>query len=152
MPRGGLVGDTLIKMIVTAAERAERPVYFAGTFYVTEDLKELAHNGRQLGLVTQVTTADAPYPTQLRSTFSAWTARFRTGGLDSWRLRPAPEGAEEENTMPASRASSAPTGAGRGPHPLSTGFVRLRRTSPVATFLRPFGANLSTDAELRTGV
>lgn len=87
MPAGGLVADTLIKMLAQSAERAGRPVYFAGTLYITESLKELAQNGRQLGLATLVTPSERPYDDQLRETFTAWTDKFRTGGLDSWSLR-----------------------------------------------------------------
>lgn len=88
---GGLVGDTLINLIVEYAERAERPVYFASTLYVTDGLKHLARHGRQLGLVTLVTSSTAPLADQLRSTFSTWTTRFRTSGLESWRLQHASE-------------------------------------------------------------
>ncbi len=91
MPPGGLVSDTLIKLLVNSAERAQRPVYFANTFYVTENLKDLAENGRQLGMATLITSSDTPYNEQLQHTFATWTADFRTGGLDSWRLHHAPE-------------------------------------------------------------
>ncbi|MFH1374175.1 MAG: hypothetical protein ABII79_10295 [bacterium] len=91
VPPGGLVGDTLIKLLVNSAERARLPVYFATTLYVTEDLKELAENGRQLGLATLVTPSDMPYYDQLRNVFATWTTKFRTGGLDSWSLHHAPK-------------------------------------------------------------
>ncbi len=91
VPPGGLVGDTLIKLLVNSAELARLPVYFAATLYVTEDLKELAENGRQLGLATLVTPSDVPYTDQLRQVFATWTTDFRTGGLDSWSLLHAPE-------------------------------------------------------------
>ncbi len=91
VPPGGLVGDTLIQLLVRSAERAGRPVYFANTLYVTKDLKELAENGRQLGLATLVTSTDRPHNDQLRRSFAAWTTDFRTVGLDSWSLHHAPE-------------------------------------------------------------
>jgi hypothetical protein len=91
-PPGGLVGDTLIKLIVASAIRAERPVYFAGTLYTTEELKELADQGRWLGLATLVTPTDARHADQVRNVLATWTERYRTGGLDSWRLHHAPAG------------------------------------------------------------
>ncbi len=89
---GGQVSDSLIKTLVISAERARRPVYFAATFQVAQELKELANNGRQLGLATLVTPSDTPYSDQLRKAFTIWTTGFLTGGLDSWRLRHAPPG------------------------------------------------------------
>jgi hypothetical protein len=90
-PPGGPFGDTLVTMIVRSAARAERPVYFAKTLYVTDKLQRLVDNGRDLGLVTLVTSSGIPYADQIRATFTNWIESFRTGGLDSWRLQYAPE-------------------------------------------------------------
>jgi hypothetical protein len=87
----GPFGDTLIRMIVSSAERAGRPVYFAKTLYITDGLKQLEKKSRDLGLVTLVTPSEVPYAEQLRMTYGRWIEDFRTGGLDSWRLRHAPE-------------------------------------------------------------
>ncbi len=88
---GGLVSDTLIKALVISAERARRPVCFSGGFQISSSLKELADNGRKLGMATLVTSSDTPYNDQLRKVFTTWTTEFLTGGLDSWRLRHAPK-------------------------------------------------------------
>ena len=90
-PLGGPFGDTLILGIVDAARRAGRPVYFAKTLYATEPLARLLENGRDLGLATLVTPSPTPYETQLKRTYGVWLESFRTGGLDGWRLREAPE-------------------------------------------------------------
>ncbi|MCP4583001.1 MAG: hypothetical protein GY839_15440 [candidate division Zixibacteria bacterium] len=87
IPPTGPFGDTLILKIIESAEHAERPVYFAPTLYVTKDLKKIAKNGRLLGLVTLVTSARISYAKQLRQSFNEWLDNFRTGGLNSWRLR-----------------------------------------------------------------
>ncbi|UCF77867.1 MAG: hypothetical protein JSW03_07060 [Candidatus Eiseniibacteriota bacterium] len=87
---GGPFGDTLIVKIVESAKRAGRPVYFAKTLYPTEELKKLAEDGRELGLVTLVTPSQASYADQLRKMYRTWVETFRTGGLQSWRLRNAP--------------------------------------------------------------
>ena len=91
VPVGGLVGDTLIARLVEAAERAGRPVYFAATMYPTDMVDRIRKEGRDLGLVTLVTPARLPYRDQLRWLCRTWTEEFRTGGLDSWRLRYAKE-------------------------------------------------------------
>jgi hypothetical protein len=82
----GPFGDTLIKMIIKSAERAGRPVYFSKTLYATDKSKQLTENGRDLGLVTLVTSSNTPYYEQMREVYRKWIEDFRTGGLDSWRL------------------------------------------------------------------
>ncbi len=89
---GGLFGDSLIVRIVAAAQQTGRPVYFSHTLYETDVTKRLSANGRDLGLVTLVTPAKTPYEQQLRTVFSKWLNDFRTGGLDSWRLRQSKPG------------------------------------------------------------
>jgi len=91
MPPGGPFGDTLIDLIVRAAQRSERPVYFSKTLYMTDKLKEIAGKSRELGLVALVTTSSAPYAEQLRDVCEIWIEDFRAGGLDSWRLHSAAE-------------------------------------------------------------
>ncbi|MFH2056344.1 MAG: hypothetical protein ABIJ61_10330, partial [bacterium] len=87
----GPVGDTLTEMIVAAAERAGRPVYLAKTLYSSPKINALRDGGRDLGLVTLVTKSQESYSDQLKSVYGNWIEQFRTGGLDSWRLRAAPE-------------------------------------------------------------
>jgi len=91
MPIGGPVGDTLIMELIDAADKARRPVYLAKTMYLSETLKRLIDNGRDLGLVTLVTPSPADYTDQLRHMYEKWLSDFRTGGLISWRLMYAPE-------------------------------------------------------------
>ncbi len=86
----GLYGDTLIARIIEAAERAGRPVYFSKTLNITDPLKRFTENGRDLGLVILVTPTLKTYGAQLRTVLSTWVSSFRTGGLDSWRLRYSP--------------------------------------------------------------
>lgn len=90
-PPGGPFPDPLIVKIVEAARRAGRPVYLAKTVFLTAPLERLAEEGRDLGLVTLVTPGSKPYSEQLQRAYAAWLDSFRTGGLDGWRLRSAPE-------------------------------------------------------------
>lgn len=91
VPLGGPYGDTLVIRIVDSAQRAGRPVYFSKTLYSTPELKEICESGRDLGLATLVTSSKIPYAEQLRKTYTKWTDGFRTGGLESWRLKNAPQ-------------------------------------------------------------
>ena len=88
---GGLFGDTLILRLIQSAQQAGRPVYFAKTLYITEKLKKASEEGRDLGLVNLVTPSQVPYAQQLSSVYNKWLDDFRTSGLESWRLRNAPE-------------------------------------------------------------
>jgi hypothetical protein len=88
---GGLFGDTLVVRIIESGRRAGRPVYLAKTVMVTDRLEPLAQAGRNLGLVTLVTPSRTSYAEQLRKVYRTWLEKFRTGGLESWRLRNAPE-------------------------------------------------------------
>lgn len=87
----GPFGDTLIQLLVDAAERAERPVYLARTLFSSPRIEALTEAGRDLGIFTLATRSDKSYATQLESVLATWVDSFRTGGLDSWRLREAPE-------------------------------------------------------------
>ncbi|HVP57263.1 MAG TPA: hypothetical protein VMU02_04150 [bacterium] len=87
---GGLFGDTLVVRIIESAERSGRPVYLAKTVYVSEMLRGVFANGRDLGLVTLVTPSQAPFADQLHQVYGKWLSSFRTGGLESWRLKEAP--------------------------------------------------------------
>ena len=86
---GGLFGDTLILRIIESAKRAGRPVYLAKTVNAMDKLQEVAEEGRELGLVTLVTPSQVSYAEQLRKVYGKWIEAFRTGGLESWRLRHA---------------------------------------------------------------
>ena len=88
---GGPFAEPLIAKIVEAARRAGRPAYFAKTVFPTETLERLCEGGLDLGLATLVTPTSAPYAEQLRRVYGTWLGSFRTGGLDGWRLRSAPE-------------------------------------------------------------
>lgn len=88
---GGPFGDTLILKIVESAERAGRPVYFSKTLFHSPQLKEITDKGEDLGLAILVTPSKLPYADQLRKTYKRWVDDFRTAGLESWRLRNAPE-------------------------------------------------------------
>jgi hypothetical protein len=88
---GGPFGDTLVLKIIESAGRAGRPVYISKTVYLTEPLMDVIEQGRDLGLVTLVTPSRASYADQLRKVYRKWIEDFRTGGLESWRLRNAPE-------------------------------------------------------------
>jgi hypothetical protein len=88
---GGPFGDTLILKIIESAERAGRPVYVSKTVNVTGKLKDKVEKGRELGLVTLVTPSQIPYAEQLRKVYGRWIDTFRTAGLESWRLRNAPQ-------------------------------------------------------------
>jgi hypothetical protein len=88
---GGAFGDTLILKIIESAKRAGRPVYLSRTVYVTDKLKDVVERGRNLGLVTLVTPSRVSYPEQLRKVYRTWVETFRVGGLESWRLRNAPQ-------------------------------------------------------------
>jgi hypothetical protein len=62
-------------------------VYFACTLDDTKLLRELKSHGRTLGLATMVTSTTRPYEAQCRDLLNTWIKDYRTGGLDSWRLR-----------------------------------------------------------------
>lgn len=91
MGPGGPFGDTLIVRLIDAATVAGRPVYLSHTLYESPTILRLKEHGRNLGLITLVTPASESYAAQLRHVFQLWLKDFRTGGLDSWRLRAAPE-------------------------------------------------------------
>jgi hypothetical protein len=91
VPLGGPFGDTLILRLVESAQRAGRPVYFSKTLYTTDMLRGPMERGRDLGLVTLVTASETSYARQMQVVYEKWTESFRTAGLDSWRLRNAPE-------------------------------------------------------------
>jgi len=84
-----LFGDRLIVRLIEAAQRGDRPLYFACTLEKSGLLKQFTIQGRKLGLVTLVTHASKPYPMQVRKLLTTWVTEFRTGGLDSWQLHSA---------------------------------------------------------------
>jgi len=91
MSPGGPFGDTLIALIIDSAQRAGRPVYISKTVFCTELIQRFLDKGRDLGLVTLVTSSTEPYSTQLRNMYNTWINDFRTTGLQSWRLKGAQE-------------------------------------------------------------
>ncbi len=82
-----LFGDRLVARIIEASGSVGRPVYFACTLEDTKFFRQLAAGGRKLGLVTLVTPSSHPYENQCRDLLKTWLTKFRTGGLDSWRVR-----------------------------------------------------------------
>jgi hypothetical protein len=92
IPSYGPFSDTLIVRIIEAATRAERSVYFAATLFSSDVVDRYRERGHNLGLVTLVNPRTEPYPLQLKNLLKTWISDFRTGGLDSWRLRYAKEG------------------------------------------------------------
>jgi hypothetical protein len=97
---GGAFGDTLIVKIIDAAQRENRPVYFAATLCKSPTIDRYAANARQLGLAALVTPASESYEAQAHRCFSRWLSDYRTGGLDSWKLRAAPESDASRMMMP----------------------------------------------------
>lgn len=87
IPSYGPFSDTLIVRIIESVSREGRPVYFAATLFQSEVINRYNKQGQNLGLVTLVTPIDKPYSTQIRELVGTWINEFRTGGLDSWKLR-----------------------------------------------------------------
>ena len=87
VPPGGPFGDTLIVQLINTAEKVRRPVHFAHTLYSTDIIDRYMESGRQLGLSTLVTTPTSSYISELKRIIPLWLNKFRTSGLDSWRLR-----------------------------------------------------------------
>jgi tetratricopeptide (TPR) repeat protein len=81
------LGDRLVARIVDAAQRVGRPVYIACTVGDSKLLKDLAARGRELGLTTMVTLSPRSYESQCRDLLGVWVKSYRTGGIDSWRIR-----------------------------------------------------------------
>lgn len=81
--------NPLLAKMIGAATRENRPVYFAHTLCDDEFTKAYKQNGRLLGLTTLVTPSAEDEQTQLAQAMRNWLGNFRTGGLDSWRLRSA---------------------------------------------------------------
>jgi hypothetical protein len=84
-----LLGDRLVVRVIEAAQRVGYPVYFACTLDPVDLLQKYVREGRRLGLVTLVTPTSKQYTDQARKLLTTWVTEFRTGGLDSWRLRSA---------------------------------------------------------------
>jgi len=84
--------DNLIVRLIEAAEREGRPVYFSLTLYPSPVIDPFCENGRMLGLAVEVTTPKRPYAEALENMAETWINEYRTGGLDSWRIRFAKEG------------------------------------------------------------
>lgn len=88
----GPYGDTLIVRLIDAAVREGRPVYFSLTLYLSEVVDRYSEKGRMLALATLVTPTDRPYGEQLTKATQVWADEYRTGGLDSWKVRYAKTG------------------------------------------------------------
>jgi len=84
-----MFSDTLVLRLLDSANQAHRPVYFALTLWLSPRLKPLQEHARLLGLARLVTPAAESYGPQLRTVMTAVLHDYRTGGLNSWRLRSA---------------------------------------------------------------
>ena len=87
IPSANPFSDTLIVMLIEAAERQNRPVYLAATLSSSEVIDRYREQGRNLGLVTLVTSSDKSYEAQIKQLVDTWLNEYRTGGMDSWVLR-----------------------------------------------------------------
>jgi len=94
---GGPYSDTLIAMLIGAAEREGRAVYFAATLAGTPVVRRYLETGINLGIVTLVTPPRADRAAVIGAACRTWTGVFRTSGVDSW-----------------STQNSKPAAAGRG--------------------------------------
>jgi hypothetical protein len=81
--------EPLMVKLFEAAARDNRPVYFALTLYEDDFVKSYKEKGRMLGLAWLVSPVAKSYGEQLRDVFNIWAQRYRTSGLDSWRLHSA---------------------------------------------------------------
>jgi hypothetical protein len=88
----GPYGDTLTVRIIEAAAREDRPVYFSLTLYPSQVIDRYAEKGRMLALSTLVTPVDIPYGELLANALDVWMDKYRTGGIDSWKVRFAKPG------------------------------------------------------------
>ena len=79
--------DLLIERLVTACQNAGRKVYFAVTLRHTDAVKGLLATGKELGLVTLVTSTRESDSSLMRKAVTTWLSDFRTDGLDGWELR-----------------------------------------------------------------
>jgi hypothetical protein len=81
------LSDRLIMQLIDVTNRAGRPVYFTSTLESERPLEIPKESRRHLGLVTLVSHTDEPYNAEAQKVLARWISTFRTGGLDSWRLR-----------------------------------------------------------------
>lgn len=79
--------NPLLAKMISAAERENRPVYFALTVCEDDFINSYKKSGRILGLATLVTPTKEDEAAQTAAVMRALLGEFRTGGLDSWRLR-----------------------------------------------------------------
>ncbi len=84
-----LSSDTLIVRLIESAKLANRPVYAALTLEETPKLKPFIDNGFHVGLAIRLTASQDKNESVVKHNFGIWLNEFRTGGLDSWRLRNA---------------------------------------------------------------
>ena len=82
-----MAGDSLILRIIDAAKQAGRPVYAAASVHATPTLQKLFDAALPLGLVFFLTPSKDDSATLPTRAMKVWLNDFRTGGLDSWRLR-----------------------------------------------------------------
>lgn len=85
-----LFAKPMLTELIEQAKSDNRPVYFALTVYEDDFMNNYKEQGRLLGLATLVSPTTRPIKEQLTETTSAWTNKYRTGGLDGWRLRNTP--------------------------------------------------------------
>ncbi len=76
----------LIEKLLPSAKKNQQPLYFALTLYMNEPLEKLAADGFTVGLAHAVAPVDGR-KNLVRKTSATWLSEFRTGGLDSWKVR-----------------------------------------------------------------
>ena len=87
MPAVGPFSDALLSEIIKNAEKKNRPLYFAATLYKTGIIRELKNEGMDFGLITRIDKSEQKYSDQIKASIKTWVNKFRTGGLESWKLK-----------------------------------------------------------------
>lgn len=93
--------DALVLELLAAASADGRPVYFAATLALSDALRPLFDEGRYAGLARRVDGG----PVDGRALARVWLEEWRTGGLDSWRLRHA-DGSDASRRLALNYASA----------------------------------------------
>lgn len=89
-PPMNMFAKPLLVKLFEQAKTDNRPVYFALTIYDDDFINKYKEQGRLLGLAMLVSPTERPLKDQLIDATTVWTSKYRTGGLDGWRLKSAP--------------------------------------------------------------
>jgi hypothetical protein len=87
IPSVGPFSDALLSKIISNSEENETPIYFAATLYQTDIIEELRSKGMDFGLVSRIDKTKKKYSEQIKTHIKTWINKFRTGGLESWKLK-----------------------------------------------------------------